>query len=270
MSKNVIHMKKMFFLLVLCLSLFYIPISAKTTYIPTYRNYLHIVNNGDTMAVVNNLSDLELNDVSGLFTLRIEQEDVNHEKVKAIKRAKRAAGWLTFSAVMLGVATAYSNNTIQYMVNRANFELVSDLAAIYTVNSVAEQILEINFWIDNNTDGELFVNDMDRGLVWCILPRQSLKLKLNNPEASRLRISDAKSDFVRYATAVAGSKVTKYTISYEDDDIWIVPFYIDEEVESYGYASVLTKYIRIRKEDYCEEDMSIDDFVAFKKTLKNK
>lgn len=37
------------------------------------------------------------------------------------------------------------------------------------------------------------VCDMERGLTWWILPHQSMQLKLNNPEASQLRISDPQS-----------------------------------------------------------------------------
>ena len=85
--------------------LFFVGLSAhaKTTYIPTYRSYIHIVDGSDTISISNRLSDIELSEKSVLFTLRLEQEDVTQEKVRAIKRAKRAAGWATFSAVMSGI-----------------------------------------------------------------------------------------------------------------------------------------------------------------------
>lgn len=79
-----------------------INIHSKTTYIPTYLSYLHIITNGDTLAVANNLDTLELADPEGMFTMRIDQENVTSEKVKAIKRKKAAAGWMTFAAVMGG------------------------------------------------------------------------------------------------------------------------------------------------------------------------
>ena len=37
-------------------------LQAKTTYIPTYRSYLHIVTGGDTLAATSNLDTLELAD----------------------------------------------------------------------------------------------------------------------------------------------------------------------------------------------------------------
>ena len=161
-------------------------LQAKTTYIPTYRNYLHIVTGGDTLAATSNLDTLELADPEGMFVLRIDQEDVTKEKVKAIKRAKRAAGWATFSAVLSGVSTAFSDNSLDYMVRSTNSQITSMIADIYSANAKAEQTLGIDMWIDNTTDSELMVCDMERGLVWWILPRQSMQLKLNNPRMKRL------------------------------------------------------------------------------------
>lgn len=71
-----------------------IMVEAKTTYIPKYQSYIHIVNGLDTTAVSNILENLELAEEGGMFTIRIEHEEVTKEKVKAIKRAKRAAGWM--------------------------------------------------------------------------------------------------------------------------------------------------------------------------------
>lgn len=62
--------------------LFVSSISAKTTYIPIYRSYIHIVNGTDTSAVSNNLMDLETADDNGMFKIYIEHEDVTKEKVK--------------------------------------------------------------------------------------------------------------------------------------------------------------------------------------------
>lgn len=105
-------------------------VNAKTTYIPTYYSYLHIVTDCDTLAVTNNTDYLELTDPSGMFVIAIDHEEVTAEKVKAIKRAKRAAGWATFSAVVSGVSTAFSDNTLQYMVRSSYTQIATNLAAI--------------------------------------------------------------------------------------------------------------------------------------------
>lgn len=237
----------------------------KSTYIPKYKSYIHIVNGADTIVVSNSQEDLSLSEASGLFSIRIEHEIVTQEKVKAIKRAKRAAGWMEFSAVMSGMSTAFSNNSLQYMVRSTTTYLTAQLADIYAANAKAEEVLDLYVWIDNKSDGEIMVNDMDRGLIWCILPRQSLKLKLNNPEASRLRISDPKNDFVRYANVMAGSSITKWDVAWEDEDCWICCVYKEE---TYSHDEFLSHYIKISKADYSEEEMSVKEFNAFKKRQK--
>lgn len=157
--------KYLFFLLFLTVG---IMVEAKTTYIPKYQSYIHIVNGLDTTAVSNILENLELAEEGGMFTIRIEHEEVTKEKVKAIKRTKRAAGWMEFSAVMSGVSTAFSNNSLQYMVRSTNTQVAIELTDFYKANANAEQKLNIDMWIDNTSGAELLVNDMERGLVWYV------------------------------------------------------------------------------------------------------
>ncbi len=248
-------MKKEFIIFLLLVAM---STHAKTTYIPTYRSYLHIVNGSDTTAVENNLEDLELSDANGMFTLRIEHEEVTEEKVRDIKRAKRAAGMMSLSAVMSGISTAFSNNSLQYMVRSKNTELTATLADIYTANAEAEQLLTIDLWLDNTSNSELMICDIERGLTWWVLPNQSIRFKLNNPEASRLRISDPKNDHVRYVSAMAGSKVTKYEIKWEDDTQWIRPIFKKPSNTSSSYT--LAYYLSISKIDYTETVMSIEQY----------
>ena len=237
---------------------------AKTTYIPKYRSYIHIVNGSDTVAVSSSMMDLSLADESGLFNIAILHEDVTKEKVKAIKRAKRIAGWATFSAVMSGVSTAFSNNSLEYMVRSTNTRIAGQLADIYNANAKEEQKLKIEMWIENTTDKELMVNDMERGLIWFIRPRQSMTIYMNNPEAAQLRISDLGSNTVRYVSALAGSMVKKWEIGMEDDDFWIVA-----ECEGNEYDYAIEGYKWISKTDYSERDMTIDEYRAFVKEYKN-
>lgn len=238
---------------------------SKTTYIPKYRSYLHIVMGNDTLSATTNLDTLELVDPTGLFVLRIDQENVTKEKVKAIKRRKTAAGWATFSAVMSCVSTVFSNNSLQFWVRSTNTQIAATMADIYTANAKEEQTLGIDLWIDNTSDGELMVSDMERGLTWWILPQQSIQLRLNNPDASRLRISDPQSRMVRYALAVAGSKMTKWEIDLETDEYWYSPVY-KPNVPHDSFS--LLHYIRIDKRNYSEEIISTDDFRNIKRAFK--
>lgn len=237
----------------------------KTTYIPTYLSYIHIVTNGDTISTTGTYSELELQEPTGLFRIWLDHEDVTHEKVKAIKRAKRNAGWMTFSAVLSGVSTAFSNNTLQYMVRSTNTKVLATLAEFYRAKSNADQTLSIDMWIENTSNKELMVCDMERGLTWWILPNQQMKMRLNNPEAASLRISDAKSENVRYTNVLTGNKIRKIEVTYEDKDFFIFPVYKMNEIHN---ESNLIKYVCISKADFTETNMTAEEFKTYKKNRK--
>ncbi len=254
--------RKNYLLLFLLLS--GITVIAKTTYIPKYRSYIHIVNGSDTISTTNNLLDLRLDEDNNMFCIYIEHEDVTKEKVKAIKRAKRAAGWATFSAVMSGISTVYSQNSLQYLVRSTNTRIVSQLADIYSENANTEENLLIDMWITNTSVGEIMINEIERGLIWYVRPSQSLHLHLNNPDVANLRISDIHNNNVRYAMIAAGSTLIKKAIEWEDDECWISA--IMKNID-YEYP-VLDKYVRISKDDYTETEMSIEQFKDYMKEAK--
>lgn len=239
---------------------------AKSAYIPKYRTYIHIVDGSDTIVIANYLKDLELKDSRSMFNIAVEHEEVTKEKVKSIKRAKRAANLAAFSAVMSGASTAFSQNSLQYMVRSTNTRIASQLADIYSLNANAEQLLNIDALIENTSSEELIVNDMERGLTWYVRPSQSLKIKLNNPEVTNLRISDVHNNQVRYAMVTAGSVAEQWDIEWEDDSCWIVIIY----KVKYSDNKKIAHYKRISKEDYTEMDMTKEEYRAFKNQLKNK
>lgn len=240
---------------------------AKTTYIPKYRTYIHIVDGSDTIVSFNIYRDLELKDKGDMFNIIVEHEDVTKEKVKAIKRAKRAAGWATFSAVMSGVSTAFSDNSLQYMVRSTNTQIATQIAEIYTENANAEQKLGINMWIENMKEEELLINDMERGLTWYIKPRQYLHFQLSNPDVLNFRISDIHNDHVRYVVITAGSVTYKKTIDWEDDAFWFAGSWkrLDE-----NKPDVTHQYLRISKTDFTETVISSEAFNAYKKNTTKK
>lgn len=256
--------KELLFILMVTLGL---STTAKTTYIPNYKSYIHIVNGADTTAVTNNLEVLELEDQSGSFVISIEHESVTKEKVTAIKRAKRAAGWMEFSAVMSGVSTAFSSNSLQYMVRSTNTQVATQLAEFYSSNANAEQILGIDMWVDNISETEIMVNDMERGLTWYVQPFQSLHFKFKNPDASSLRISDVHNNNVKYVLAMAGSEVKKRTIEWEDDNYWVIC--ISHPTGYYGQKEI-DKYILMSKTDFSKKDMTVEEYEAFIKEIKKQ
>ena len=257
-------MRKVLFLIVVLMS--GISVMAKSTYIPKYRTYIHIVDGSDTIVIANYLKDIELKDSRGMFNIAVEHEEVTKEKVKSIKRARRAANLAAFSAVMSGFSTAFSQNRLQYMVRSTNTRIASQLADIYSLNANAEQLLNIDALIENTSSEELIINDMERGLTWYVRPSQSLKIKLNNPEVTNLRISDVHNNQVRYAMVTAGSVAEQWDIEWEDDSCWIVIVY----KVKYSDNKKIAHYKRISKEDYTEMDMTKEEYHAFKNQLKNK
>lgn len=256
-------MKRLLFFFVVFM--FVNSVIGKTTYIPKYRTYIHIVNGSDTIVKSNNLRDLELSGNDKMFRLYVEHEDVTNEKVKAIKRAKRAAGWATFSTVMSGMSTAFSDNSLQYLVRSSNTIIANQLADIYKENANAEQKLMIDLWMENTAEEELMINDMERGLTWYVKPSQFFHFQLNNPDVINLRISDVHNTQVRYAMIATGSQVNKKEIEWEDNDCWISGIwgYI-----GFSEVKVIEKYVMISKTDFSEREMSIEEFKAYKKESK--
>lgn len=240
---------------------------AKTTYIPKYLAYIHIIDDADTIVASNIYRELELKERSGMFNIIVEHEDVTKEKVKAIKRAKRAAGWATVSAVMSGVSTAFSKNTLQYLVSSTNTQIAKQLADIYIDNARAEQTLGINIWIENTTIGELMINDMERGLTWYVRPSQFFCCLLNNPDVVNLRISDVHNKDIRYMMIAAGSQVSKREIEWEDNDCWIYGIWGNL---GFSEIKVIEKYVRISKTDFTEREMSTEEFKAYKKEANKR
>jgi hypothetical protein len=106
---------------------------AKTTYIPSYRSFIQIKqNDSDSIIAQSNLETLELIAQDHSFSVTIVHENVDKEKVKAIKRAKAAAGWMTFAAIMSGVSagfnSAYYNNALTTYIDMRRTENIAVLS----------------------------------------------------------------------------------------------------------------------------------------------
>lgn len=235
---------------------------AKTTYIPSYRSYIHIVNRTDTVKNESKALTLEMAEASGMFTVRFEHEDVTSDKVKSIKQAKAIAGWMTVTSLASGVGSAFTKDNMSFMAMYAGANITSDIAEIQAANAESEQLLQLALCIDNTTDGELMVADLDRGMVWYVQPHETLRLATANPDATRLRISDIRSEQIRYVSAIGGSSLTKYMIGYEDDECWIVP--VKDKDEKKG------DYKRINKHNFSEAFLTDDQFQQIKAAQEGK
>lgn len=256
-------MKKLLITLILLFG--WLTIESKTTYIPTYYSYIHIKQGTDTFAISGKRASLETYSFDKRFTVSVHHEDVTHEKVKAIKRAKAAAGWSLFGTVMSTIAPGKRGSVFSRI---QDFRQASLLTMIDAENAKAEQVLEVEIWIDNNSDNELMINDMIRGLVWYLQPHQSIQFEIGNPDMASLRISDINNSMIEFVTVGAGSSVKKEFISYEDDECWVVDIY--RKNVSIDMPTEPVAYNWISKTSFESKKMSISDFNEFKKEMKSK
>ena len=268
-------MKKRHFIII-TLFFLYLAIQAKTTYIPTYRSFIQIKQNGnDSIMAQSNLEKLELMAQDSSFSITLIHEDVNKEKVKAIKRAKAATGWMIFAAALSGAAAGfnatYYNNALTTYIDMRRTENIAVLAGFMNAVSKAEQRLDIDIFIDNLSNEELMVADMARGLTWYIQPHTSMQFSLANPGIERLRISDLHHSSVKYADVIGGNSVRKETIEWEDDDCWIVRKYDGDSDEEENNSSIQEyRYHYIDKATFDSREMPTTELKEFKKTHKAK
>lgn len=222
----------------------------KTTYVPAYMSYIHITEHGDTLSAAGTDRSLSLQSADDAVRIFVEHEDLKGERVKAIKRAKRTAGWMAAMAVVQGISAVFSDNALQYMVRSSSAQAAAEISAMYAGIAKAEQTLDMEVWIENNTDDEMLINDTDRGLSWYIQPHEALALEANNPDCIRLRISDLHHRRVRFATIAAGSSVDKAELRHEDSDYWFITAY--KRLPD-GTTVPLGGFERISKHDYSRQ-----------------
>ena len=235
-----------------CLLMMTLAAAAETTYLPTYSSYIHIIDGNDTIAVESPQTELSLSDTASAFTIHINHELVDEDKVEAIKRSKRTQLVMTVTSVVSGVPGGGIFTQLGYMMKKGSAALPGNLSAMYEKNMKADQVLSINVWIDNTSDEELLINDTDRGLIWFLPAGQGMDLRMSNPDIMRLRISNLQHEHVRYALITAGSTTTKYDVVYEDSSCWVA--------EHRNFLRQVTGYTRISKEDYSTEAITAEEF----------
>lgn len=262
-------MKKLLILTAVMLSM---TVQAKTTYIPTYRSFIKIWElKGDSVMAEGIQDDLELVAQDGSFSVTLVHESVDKEKVKEIKRAKAAAGWMTFAAVMAGAAAGfnagYTNNALTTYIGMRSAENIAVLAGFMNDMAKEGERLKIDFLIDNNTEKELVVGDLARGLTWYILPHTSMQFSMENPGIERLRICHPDQTDGKFVDIVAGNYATKETVEFEDVNCWIVKKDV-EECDKNNNISVKTHYYFLKKGTFETDEMTLQEVKEFKKEHK--
>ena len=240
---------------------------AKTSYIPIYHVSVQFVQNGDTVTTESHSIQYDVLSQDGTVSVYIQHEDVTAEKVKAIKRAKAAAGWASISAGISAFTMVASANSSRFTSNLINAHVAAEMASYAAINAVAEQVLEIGLWIDNNSDEEIMINDTERGLIWFVLPGQSLQLPVQNPDAARLRICNANADLksVKYVTVAVASLAEKKDIDYEDNDRWVAKGVVTREKNGQTYQKM--EYAVIDKHTFERQTMKKVEYENLLKSI---
>lgn len=264
-----------------CLAAFYV--QAKTTYIPTYVNRLILIENGELDSLTNENPSLMMSSKDALITCTLTQQVVSQDLVRDIKRAKNAAGWAMLAAALSsfneGVAQSQMNNSHDKgwaMRNYVNARENTNASIAASANALeqAEELktLLLDLVVKNNSNKEMLITDMDRGLVWFVLPNCEVRLPLLQNEECHFRISSCNplDENVKYVKAIGTSTLEKYTIGLETDTSWYVPLskktlkslkYKTEE--SYGY-------IKIDKETMRKSVVSYYELKDIKNNQKSK
>lgn len=272
-------MRKILFTITFCMLT--MSLQAKTTYIPTYDNRLILIDNGEVDSLTNKSHSLVMSSKDGLITCTLAQQVVSQELVRDIKRAKSAAGWAMVAAALSsaneGMAQSQMNSghnkgwAMQNYVN-ARENTNASLAASADAKAQAEDLkaLLVDLVVRNNSQKEMLITDMDRGLVWFVLPKCEVRLPLLKDEECHFRISSCNplDENVKYINATGTSTLEKYTVGLETDISWYVPI-SKSSVKGLRFETEQKNgYIKIDKESMAMSYVSDMDFNAIKANYK--
>ena len=256
---------------------------AKTTYIPTYYNRLLLIENGNVDSLTNKAHFLVMPSKDGLITCTLAQQVVSQDLVQEIKKAKNDAGWAVVSSALSSASEGMAERQMdkgrhkgQAMRNYvdAREQTNASLAASADAKAQAEDLktLLLDLVVKNNSQKEMLITDMDRGLVWFVLPNSQVRLPLLKDEESHFRISSCNplDENVKYINALGTSTLEKYTIGLETDLSWYVPI-SNKALQGLQFRTdQQAGYIKIDKETMAMSVVSEEDFRKVKDNQNGK
>ena len=259
--------------------LFFLALQAqgKTTYIPSYANRLILIENGKIDTTDNQQRVLARSSQDGAITCSLVQQVVTPELVKAIKSAKSAAGWAMVAAGFSAASAGYSIGRMNsrpvdgFMVsNYVNAHELTGASLDYSASAMAQaedlKMLYVDLLVKNDSEKELLITDMDKGLVWFVMPHNEMALHLSKGEEGHFRIAPcgALDENVKYVNAVAISTLEKYTIGLETDLFWYIPM-SEKAVQNLNFPTYIKGgYIRVDKESMRMKALSEEEFRTIK------
>ena len=256
---------------------FAIQAQGKTTYIPSYANRLILIENGKIDTTENQQRVLSLPSQDGTIRCSLVQQVVTPELVKAIKSAKSAAGWAMVAAGSSAASAGYSIGRMNsrpvdgFMVsNYVNAHELTGASLDYSASALAQaedlKMLYVDLLVKNDSEKELLITDMDKGLVWFVMPHNEMALHLSKGEEGHFRVApcSALDENVKYINAVATSTMEKYTIGLETDLFWYIPM-TEKAVQTLQFPTyVKDGYIRVDKETMRMKALTKEEFNTVK------
>lgn len=228
-------MKKGMILLLLAMSM---GAFAKISYIPHCYTHISLEDNGVTTKDSTIFNELIVSTIDNRFTLVVAHDSLTQERIKAIKKAKAAYGLSVAAAVLGGITSSLSAmqtpltqidakwQAMNYTKGMGTMVSSSYWAYVNKAKTNTLQKLAINIIFINNTDKEMCINDMARGLIWYIRPYGTLTLSVGNPEINSFRIAYANQlePCVSYAIIQGANNLEEVVLTYEDDEYWIYEY----------------------------------------------
>ena len=254
-----------------------IALHAKTAYIPTYANRIILIENGQVDSLAGHLQMLRMNSKDNLVSCFVAQQTVSAQRIKAIKQAKRTAGWLSALSALSAGGTTFSEvqmlrggrgpgYIVGYMEGKDLEREFDAMSADAYAQAEEMKTLLADLIVRNNSGKEMLVTDMDRGLVWFILPGQETVLSLAKGEECHFRISSSAplDENVKYINVCADSSLEKYTVAHETEHFWYIP--VSERAKrSLGFDSPADDgYIKIDKETMRMSAVTTSEFKALR------
>lgn len=273
-------MRMKHFILTLMVGFFAVYAQAATTYIPTYDNSLQMIENGELESLTNKSHTLVMLSKDGLITCTLVQQVADKDLIHEIKKAKSARGWSMVAAAVSSAAEGIAQNQMNKGHDKG-WAMQNFVSARETTNASlsrssdakaqAEDLktLLLDLVVRNNSQKEMLVTDMDRGLIWFILPGCEVRLPLLKDEECHFRISSCNplDENVKYINALGTSSLEKFNVGLETSISWYVPI-SDKTLKSLRYETDQRNgYVKIDKETM---GMSVVSEEEFKKIKDNQ
>lgn len=245
---------------------------ARTTYIPQYFSMI-TVDNGNIIVNDSSMTRDLYYESNSKYSITVLQDEVTPERIKKIKRQKASEGWSAAAAILSGISSGLNplNNAQDirfYVESRETMYSAAMHSMISRIKAETLKCLDISIIIDNYSDEEITVNDMNRGLLWYIKPHSNLTLSAGTPEINDFRIANnsTSNKFINYVTVQTANCLSKFDIEYENEKCWVIPQYGDIYSDLY-LSKEITGYKIIYKETMEFDIVSKKDWKTIQKEL---